>query len=319
MADRRLQVFHTVARLLSFTKAAEALHMTQPAVTFQVRQLEEHFDTRLFDRTHNRISLTEAGACVYAYADRIFDLYGQMEGAVRDLTGDVSGPVLLGASTTIAEYMLPSLLGEFKRKFPEVNIRLRVANTEGVVSMVEENDVDLGVVEGAVGNRNLSLETFRIDQLVAVVPPAHPFAARESLAATDLLEHPYIAREEGSGTRGVIREYLRAGGVDPDAVELAMELGSPEAIKGAVEAGMGISVLSLGTVRKEMALGTLVAVPFDPPLERPFYFVRQKQKFRVRATEELLAFARAYSESHPAPGASRGDDARARTRRRSGE
>ena len=119
MADRRLQVFHTVARLLSFTKAAESLHMTQPAVTFQVRQLEEHFNTRLFDRTHNRISLTEAGSRVYEYADKIFELYSEMENAVREMTGEISGVVMIGASTTIAEYMLPALLGDFKAKYPD--------------------------------------------------------------------------------------------------------------------------------------------------------------------------------------------------------
>src|SRR5512146_1743317 len=120
MADRRLQVFHTVARLLSFTKAAESLHMTQPAVTFQVRQLEEYFNTRLFDRTHNRISLTDAGRRVFEYADRILSLYTEMENAAREVTGDVRGVLMLGASTTIAEYMLPALLGEFKARYPEV-------------------------------------------------------------------------------------------------------------------------------------------------------------------------------------------------------
>ena len=111
MADRRLQVFHTVARLLSFTKAAETLHMTQPAVTFQVRQLEEHFNTRLFDRTHNRINLTDAGRQVYAFADRIFELYAEMESSVREITGEIRGALTIGASTTIAEYMLPPCLG----------------------------------------------------------------------------------------------------------------------------------------------------------------------------------------------------------------
>ena len=135
MADRRLHVFYTVARLLSFTKAAESLHMTQPAVTFQVRQLEEHFNTRLFDRTHNRISLTEAGEKVYEYSERIFQLYNELENSVRELTGEISGILILGASTTIAEYMLPSLLGDFKAKYPDVNIRLKVSNTDGIVSM----------------------------------------------------------------------------------------------------------------------------------------------------------------------------------------
>lgn len=298
MADRRLQVFHTVARLLSFTKAADALHMTQPAVTFQIRQLEEYFDTRLFDRTHNRISLTEAGRRVFEFADRIFQLYGEMENAVREMTGEVSGVLLIGASTTIAEYMLPSLLGGFKAEYPDVNIQLKVSNTEGIVSMVENNAIDLGVVEAPVSNRNLAVEVCRQDQLVVIVPPSHPLAARERVASAELLEYPFISREEGSGTREVIEEYLAGVGLNGNDVKTCMELGSPEAIKRAVEVGMGISVISRATVLKELKLGTLRAVPLDPPLERPFSFVHQKQKFRLRVTEELLSFAREYCRTH---------------------
>ncbi len=302
MADRRLQVFHTVARLLSFTKAADTLHMTQPAVTFQVRQLEEYFNTRLFDRTHNRISLTEAGRRVFEYADKIFQLYDEMESSVRELTGDISGVLLMGASTTIAEYMLPALLGDFKAKYPHVGIRLKVSNTDAIVSMVEDNEIDLGVVEAPVANKNLVVELCRVDQLVAVTAPSHPLAQYERVPVTDLLHYPYIAREEGSGTREVIHEYLRAAGLSSSGLNTIMELGSPEAVKGAVEAGMGVSVLSRTTIHKELRLGTLVAVPLEPPLERPFSFVHQKQKFRVRAMEELLNFARTYCSTHQGPG-----------------
>ena len=302
MADRRLQVFHTVARLLSFTKAADNLHMTQPAVTFQVRQLEEYFNTRLFDRTHNRISLTEAGRRVYEYADKIFLLYDEMEGSVRELTGDVSGVLMIGASTTIAEYMLPALLGDYKARYPHVGIRLKVSNTDAIVSMVEDNEIDLGVVEAPVANKNLVVELCRVDQLVAVLAPAHPLAERDRVAVSELLQFPYIAREEGSGTREVMQEYLRAAGLSANQLNTIMELGSPEAVKGAVEAGMGVSVLSRTTVNKELRLGTLVAVPLEPPLERPFSFVHQKQKFRVRAMEELLNFARQYCSTHQGPG-----------------
>jgi DNA-binding transcriptional LysR family regulator len=299
MADRRLQVFHTVARLLSFTKAAETLHMTQPAVTFQVRQLEEHFNTRLFDRTHNRISLTDAGQRVYEYADRIFELYSELEHAVREMTGDISGVLMIGASTTIAEYMLPALLGDFKKKYPDVNVQLKVSNSDGIVHMVENNVIDLGVVESPVLNKNLVVEVCRIDQLVAVVSPQHPLADREAVLMKDLLEYPYICREEGSGTREVISEYMNELGINSNQVHLSMELGSPEAIKGAVEAGMGVSIMSFATVQKELKLGTLVALTLDPALERPFSFVHQKQKFRHRAMDELLDFARNYCKSHP--------------------
>jgi len=265
MADRRLNVFYHVARQLSFTKAAEILHMTQPAVTFQVRQLEEYFNTRLFDRTHNKIGLTEAGGRVFAYAEKIFHLYDEMENSVRELTGEISGILILGASTTIAEYMLPALLGDFKEKYPDVNIRIKVSNTDGIV---------------------------------AITPPGHELAKEGKIAVKSILEYPFICREEGSGTREVIMEYIRDAGVDEGQLNIIMELGSLEALKGAVEAGIGISIISRATLIKEIKLGSVEVLELDPPLERPFSFVHQKHKFRQRAMDELLEFARNYCEEH---------------------
>ncbi|MEZ5448750.1 MAG: LysR family transcriptional regulator [Thiolinea sp.] len=294
MSDRRLQVFHAVARLLSFTKAAEVLHMTQPAVTFQIRQLEDQFDTRLFDRTHNRVSLTEAGQIVFEYSEKIFEYYSEMENAIREMTDDISGSLTIGASTTISEYMLPALLGDFKAKNVDVKLRLRVSNTEGIVSMVENNVIDLGVVEGPVNNKNLVVEVCRTDELVLIVPPQHDLAKLDKASVKELMKYPFICREEGSGTREVTVDYLIGQGVDKHAVSNCLELGSPEAVKGAVEAGMGVSVVSSASISKELKLGTLVSVPLDPPLSRDFSFVRQRQKFKVPAMEELLEFARNY-------------------------
>ena len=295
MSDRRLKVFHTVARLLSFTKAAEELHMTQPAVTFQVRQLEEYFNTRLFDRTHNKVNLTPAGERVAEFAERIFDLYSEMENTVRDLTGEISGALTIGASTTIAEYMLPALLGEFKNQYPEINLRLKVSNSEGIVSMVEHNVIDLGVVESPVSNKNLIVEVCHIDQLVVVAAPTHELAKRgRKVKASDLVRYPFVSREEGSGTREVIMQYLLDEKVNPGELNFSLELGSPESIKGAVEAGMGITILSRSIIDKELKLNTLVALELDPPLDRPFSFVRQRQKFRVTVMEKLLEFAQSY-------------------------
>ncbi len=296
MADRRLQVFHTVARLLSFTKAADALHMTQPAVTFQIRQLEEYFNTRLFDRTHNRIALTEVGERVYEYAERIFKEYAEMENAVKEITGDFSGVLMIGASTTIAEYLLPILLGDFKSKYPGVHIRLTVSNSEGIVSMVENNDIDLGVVEAPVNNKGLAVELCRIDQLVAIVPPEHPLAKRDEVTVHDLVAYPYISREEGSGTRGVITEYLSQADLSRDDLNIVMELGSPEAVKGAVAAQMGVSIMSRAAIQKDLQLGLLKAINLDPPLDRPLSFVYKKQKFRLRAIEELLKFSHSHCD-----------------------
>ena len=294
MADRRLQVFATVARLLSFTKAAEALHMTQPAVTFQIRQLEDYFNTRLFDRTHNRISLTSAGHLVKGYSDQILSLYSEMDNEVRKLTGDVLGPLVLGASTTIGEYVIPSILGEYQAKFPDVAVRLHVANTDGVLHMVESNEIDIGIVEGPVGNKNLVSKVCWDDELGVVTPPNHPLTEHSVSAVDALFQYPFISREEGSGTRNVIVDYLESAGHDTSDLNLTMEFGSPESIKSAVAAGLGISILSVATLDKELELGMLSKLSLDPPLTRPFSIVYQRQKFRLRAMDEFLEFTEAH-------------------------
>ncbi len=291
MADRRLQVFHTVARLLSFTKAAETLHMTQPAVTFQIRQLEEYFNTRLFDRTHNKISLTAAGDRVFQYAEKILSLYGEMESQVRELTGDVSGILIIGASTTIAEYVLPILLGEFKERHPGINIRLKVSNSMGIVHMVEDNSVDVGIVESPVSNKNLTVEVCWLDKLVFICPPNHPLAKKATIRGQDLLGLPFVCREEGSGTREYIAEYLAKNDMTHHDLSVSVEVGNPEAVKSAVEAGLGVSIVSQATITKELKLGTLAARPLEPQLERPFSLVFQRQKFRLRAMDEFMNFA----------------------------
>ena len=296
MSDRRLKVFHTVAGVLSFTRAAELLHMTQPAVTHQIRQLEDEFNARLFDRTNNRISLTAAGEQVLEYSTRILSLYDDMHESVKTLTGDRTGLVTIGASTTIAEYMLPGLLGDFRDSFPEVQIRLRVANTDAVVAMVADNSIDLGVVEGEVDNQLLKVERCQQDELQVIVPPGHPLSERTSVTPFDLTSYPFIHREDGSGTRSVIERYFTDVGVDENAINCPFELGSTEAIKGAVQAGVGVTIVSRATLSKELALGHLVALPLEPPVMRSFYFVRQRQKFRTHLMDELFEFARTYFE-----------------------
>ncbi|MGI9311864.1 MAG: LysR family transcriptional regulator [bacterium] len=296
MADRRLQVFATVARLLSFTRAAEALHMTQPAVTFQIRQLEAQFNTRLFDRTHGRIALTEAGELVRAHADRIMAQYGAMEREMRALTGDAQGPLAVGASTTIGEYFLPQLLGAYRAQFPEITLRLAVANTGGIIRMVESSDIDVGIVEGPVDNKSLDTEVIWDDELVLICPPDHDLARRGAVAISALLEHPFISREEGSGTREVMENYIaaqRVGGGAGAGLDIIMEFTSPESIKSAVSAGLGISILSIATVEKELILKSLCAVRLEPPIRRPFSLVRQVRKFSPRAAEAFVEFARA--------------------------
>ncbi|NBR30342.1 MAG: LysR family transcriptional regulator, partial [Betaproteobacteria bacterium] len=188
MADRRLQVFYTVARQLSFTRAAEQLCMTQPAVTFQIKQLEEHFDARLFERDRGGIALTPAGEMVLQYAERILELSDELDKRVGDLHGSISGPLLLGCSMTIAEYILPRVLGEFKALHPQVQPHMTVANSETIENRVADHTIDLGLIESPAHLPGLHTEVCCDDELVVICHPRFPLARHKELTPQKLLE-----------------------------------------------------------------------------------------------------------------------------------
>ena len=292
MADRRLQVFHAVAKHLSFTKAGEALFMTQPAVTFQIKQLEEHFNTHLFDRGHGQISLTEAGKIVFDYAERILGLSNELDVRLKDLTGQTAGPLLIGASMTIAEYLLPQVLGEFIGRFPGVVPRLLVANSEQVLFQLAEHSLDVGFIEGDSLLPSLVTEVVCEDELLVVCAPLHPLAQQQSVVPGQLAQHAYISREPGSGTREVTDHYLQKVGIPPESLQPAMELGSPEALKGLVATGRGFAIMSRATVIKETRLGLLLGIPLSPRLVRNLSVVYVKQKFSSKLVSTFVAFAK---------------------------
>lgn len=291
MADRRLQVFHAVARQLSFTKAAEVLFMTQPAVTFQIKQLEEHFNTRLFDRGHGRISLTPAGELVLAYAEKILGLSGEMDVRLAEMTGEVGGSLLVGASTTIAEFLLPRILGEFKSKYPNVRPRLIVANSESIETRVAEHTIDIGFIESPSHQPNLQTEVCCEDELQVICNPKFPLARLKEIAPQHLAEYPFVSREPGSGTREFTEVYLRKHGVDIDHMMPVMELGSPVALLEVVETGLGYAIASRTSVMKSLRLGDLVSIPLKPRLTRKLSMVYPKEKFRSRLVTAFVDFA----------------------------
>jgi DNA-binding transcriptional LysR family regulator len=292
MADRRLQVFHAVAKHLSFTKAAEALFMTQPAVTFQIRQLEEHFSTRLFDRAHGRIALTPAGQLALEYAEKILGMSAELDTRLKEMSGQVAGPLLIGASTTIAEFLLPQILGEFKSRYPGVVPRLFVANSEAVQARIAERTLDLGFIEGDSHLPSLVTDVVCDDELQVVCAPAHPLAKLKSVPPEALAEHAYITREPGSGTREVIDNYLQKAGVAPDTLQVVMELGSPEALKGLVATGLGFAIMSRATVAKETRLNQLTSIPLSPRLTRHLAVVYPKERFHSRLVNGFVQFAK---------------------------
>lgn len=292
MSDRRLQVFFTVARLLSFTKAADVLQMTQPAVTFQIRQLEEQFKARLFDRSHNRIDLTDAGKRAYQFAERIFELYDEMENSVKDVTGNVTGTLRIGAGAAAAQYILMPLLAEFQKLYPSVYIQLSVRAASRIVSMIENSDVDIGVIEDVAGSKHLTSQLYGTEAWILVASPRHPLANQTQVSADILQKQRWILMEEGGSNREIISMYLKAHDLEINDLNVAMEISSLEAIKGAVEAGNAIAVLPASSVEKELRLGDLVTLKGVQPFLKEVKFLYKEQKYPLLIVDAFLKLAK---------------------------
>jgi DNA-binding transcriptional LysR family regulator len=291
MADRRLQVFHAVTKQLSFTKAAEVLFMTQGAVAFQIKQLEEHFNTRLFDRGHQRIALTRAGELALEYTERILGLSAEMNGRLGEMTGEIRGPLLVGASTSIAEFMLPGILCEFKSRHPSVKPCLVVANSETIETRVTEHKLDIGLIGSPSHQPTLQNDALCGDELQVICSPKFPLAKFKELTAQQLLGYPYISHESGSGTHEYTLAYLRQHGGTLDPNDQVMELGSPEAINGVVEMGLGFAIASRAALVRAQRSGDLVGIPLKPRLMRTLSMVYPKKTVRSRLANTFIDFA----------------------------
>jgi len=292
MADRRLQVFLAVARHLNFTRAADALFMSQPAVTFQIKQLEELYRTRLFERRHGNISLTSAGELVLSYAEKIMALSDEMETRLAEMSGEMRGELLIGASAGIAEFMLPPMLGEFNALYPQVRARLIVANSESIENRVAEPTLDLGLIEAPSKRSGLTSEICRADELVVICAPDYPLASLAEVIPKVLVEYEYISREPGSATREVTEAYFLKHKVSPDSLKMQMELGSPEALKGVVATGLGFAIMASVAVEREVQQGQMVAIPLKPRLKRNIHLIYQQDRFRSRLADTFIKFAK---------------------------
>jgi DNA-binding transcriptional LysR family regulator len=252
----RIVVFRAVAEQLSFRKAAEELYLTQPAVSLQIKALEEELGVQVFDRAGAQITLTLAGTILLRYAKQVNSLFVQVEREIVALTGDHAGQLALGASTTIAQYVLPRLLGEFCKEHPRVHPTLISGNTEHIVDAVEKQKIELGLIEGPARSRTIKTEPFLEDDLLLIVPAAHEWAELESVPCAEIGSAPLLMRERGSGTRRVVEMALERQGLKHKSLRIMMELDSTEAIKSAVEAGLGVGFVSRWAMAKDLRLGT---------------------------------------------------------------
>ncbi len=260
MLNFRLKVFRAVSRHLSFRKAAEELYLSQPAVSLQIKALEEEVGLQLFDRSGSRIRLTAAGEELLRYVEKLEAVASEAEGALAAFRGEVRGKLAIGASLTIAQYVLPRLLGPFLQQNPHLEVGVTTHNTERVLEDVVEQRSALGLIEGPARRRDVTLEPVLEDELVVIVPPAHEWAEQREIEVEQLRRVPLLLREQGSGTRLVAELALRKLGLRPRDLHVILEFDMTEAIKSGVEAGMGIGIVSRWTIRKELELGTLRAV-----------------------------------------------------------
>ena len=289
---RQLLTLRTVVDKGSFSQAAEELEVSQPAVSFQIRALEERLGHRLLDRNGRRVTVTEAGEVVYRYARRIIGLEAELEREMGEIGTRIAGPLVLGSSTGPGELLLPRLLGSFHRANPDVRVSMMVSDTQTICERVLDDELELGVVGAARPQRGLVFEPFVRDELVAIVAPDHSLAGRASVTLEELVAEPMLLQQEGSGVRSVVEAAMREEGLRDRDLNVAMELGLQQSVKAAVLDGFGITVISSLAVEREVAEGSLVALHLEGPgLERHFFAVRHSGRTPKRVTSAFLDFA----------------------------
>lgn len=292
MDTRQLAAFCAVVEKRSFSQAAERLGVTQPAVSLQVRALEERLGQRLIDRSGRRVEPTEAGLRVYSNAKRLLQLEEQLieEVAAGD-DAELGGTLAIGASTGPGAHLVPLLLCEFQRRHPHVRIALSIFDTYAVIDKVAERELELGVVGALRRHRSLTFDPLVQDEIVLAVPPGHP-AAGGKLTLEQLREEELISMQEGAGVRQVVEQELRRAGLPARDLEPRLELGLQESVKSAIAAGYGVAFISRTAIEGELAAGTL-AVARVEGLEpkRQIWVVRSRGRPPTRAAEAFLAFA----------------------------
>jgi DNA-binding transcriptional LysR family regulator len=290
---QKLRVFTAVAREGNVTRASRRLSLSQPALSKQLAELEHGLSAILFDRLPRGMRLTAAGEVLLRHAERIFAAESAAEAEIAALTGLRAGRLSIGASTTIGSYLIPSVFGAFHRSHPDVRLELEIANTAAIQGLVSDGRIDLGLTEGSVPGEQFAVEVVHYDELVAVAAPSHRWCQgkKRRVGLAELASEPFLCRERGSGSREVIEAALQERGL---TIEPAMALGSTEAIKSAVSAGLGIAILSRLSVELELSTGRLALLDVrDLSLRRGLHMVQLRGKSQSVAVEAFVTKLRA--------------------------
>nr|WP_263327729.1 LysR family transcriptional regulator [Neobacillus sp. Marseille-Q6967] len=289
-----LRMFCIVVDEGSISKAARLNFVSQPAVTRQIRQLEELYGAKLFERTAGKLTLSEAGEVLYPYAKEIVEYSKRSFEAVQEITANQESVLNVGASSTIGEYLLPGLLGNFSKNYPDLKFSLTIGNTPNILSKLENYDIDIAFVEGAVENQDFITERFTDDELILVTSSNHHWKEKGQICIDELPEEKMIWREADSGTRQIVENALQEYGVF-EKIKSAMELGSYQSIKSAVEADLGVSILPKLTVAKELKYGILHELKVsDFNISRDLWMVQKTHRFKKSGLKYFISFIRSY-------------------------
>lgn len=290
---QQLRLFEAVARHGNFTRAAEAIHLTQPAVSIQIKRLEETLGVSLFEQMGKKIYLTATGKELYATCKDIFERLTAFEGKLEELRGEVAGPLNLAAVTT-AKYFLPHFLGAFLRRYPKVMPQLKASNRARIVERLDANEDDIYIMATLPERSDIEIHPFLKDELVMFAHPKHPLARKKKIPLEQLTGERVISRETGSGIRMTFERLLADKGV---ALEPYMELGSGEAIKQAVMSGMGIAVLSTFSLKLELESKRLVLLDVEGlPIRRSWYAIHRRGKHLTPAALKFIEFLQTADE-----------------------
>lgn len=274
MADFRLTVFYTVAKRLSFSKAAEELYISQPAVTKHIRELEQQYNNKLFDRKGNKIELTPAGEILLNHTEELFIIYRAVDFDMNALLQKHPGSLNLGASTTISQYIIAPILAGFKKKFQEIEIKLITGNTEQIEKALTDKEIALGIVEGRSKNQEISYSEFIKDEIVLVCHKNHPLAKSGKIEPSVLPAQHFVVREQGSGTRQVVDQALKTVGLRVSDLPVEIQLGNTESIKSYVIHSSAVAFLSIHSISRELLNGELRIIEINGlSIARSFYFI----------------------------------------------
>ncbi|MCL5029109.1 MAG: selenium metabolism-associated LysR family transcriptional regulator [Bacteroidetes bacterium] len=292
MENFRLKVFRSVARHLSFTKAANELFITQPAITKHIQSLEREYGLRLFNRKGNKIYLTQAGSVLLEYSNKIFNLELKLENDLNKFKDNLTGKLRLGASTTIAQYVIPQVISKFHEKYPHVKLTLHSGNTEQIAELLNKGEIDLGIVEGKVKNRDIHYIRFLSDELVAATSLKNNLLKKDEISFKELITLPLIMRERGSGTLEVIEHALKARKIKLSSLRIVMYLGSTEAIKRYLENDNSIGFISTRAIEREIKQGTLKVIKIrDFKIIRSFDFITLHGSDPTNTAAQFIKFA----------------------------